>query len=100
MADLPLRTPADSSYGRRAGYARDHDPPPGEIDADVRRRGAVFIVAEHELSPALIDGVPRAGVQHCLEFIEPRGRGGPMTVPIPGKPASAVQPQPQSIQGG
>jgi hypothetical protein len=30
----------------------------------------VFIVAKHELSPAPVDGVPRAGVQHRLEFID------------------------------
>jgi hypothetical protein len=61
--------------GRRARYARDHDPPTGEIDADVRRRAVVFIVAERELSPAPVDRVPRAGVQHRLEFIEARSRG-------------------------
>jgi hypothetical protein len=60
----------------------------------------VFIVAEHELGPALIDGVPLAGVKHRLEFIEARRRGGPTAVAIPGKPASAVQPQAQSVQGG
>ena len=60
----------------------------------------MFIVAKHELGPALIDRVPRAGVKHRLEFIEARRRGGPTAVAIPGKPASAVQPQAQSVQGG
>lgn len=79
---------------------RDHDSPPVKIDADVRRRAVVVIVAKHELSPASIDRVPLAGVKHRLEFIEARRRGGPMTVAIPGKPASAAQPQAQSVQGG
>ena len=60
----------------------------------------MFIVAKHELGPALIDRVPRAGVKHRLEFIEARRRGGPTAVAIPGKPAPAVQPQAQSVQGG
>jgi hypothetical protein len=89
-----------SLSGRQAGYERDRDSPPGEIDAGVRRRAVVFIVAEHMLSPALIDRVPLAGVKHRLQFIEARGWGGPVTVAIPGKPAPAAQPQAQSIQGG
>jgi hypothetical protein len=60
----------------------------------------VFIVAKHELSPAVIDRVPRAGVKHRLEFIEASRRGRPMAVAIPGKPAPAVQPQAQPVQGG
>jgi len=78
---------------------RDHNSPPGQIDAGVRRCAVVFIVAKHELSPALIDRVPLAGVKHRLKFIEARGGGRPMTVAIPGKPASAAQPPAQSIQG-
>ena len=89
-----------ASVGGRTGHARDHDSPPVEIDAGVRGRGVVFIVAKHELSPASIDRVPRAGVKHRLEFIEARRRGGPAAVAIPGKPASAVQPQAQPVQGG
>jgi hypothetical protein len=60
----------------------------------------VFIVAKHELNPALIDRVPLARVKHRLKFILARGGGRPMTVAIPGKPASAAQPPAQSIQGG
>ena len=79
---------------------RDHNSPPGQIEAGVRRRAAVLIVAKHELNPALIHRVPLAGVKHRLKFIEARGRGRPMTVAIPGKPTSAAQPPAQSIQGG
>jgi hypothetical protein len=94
------RCPGWASVGRRAGCARDDDSPPVEIDADVRRRAVVSIVVKHELGAALIDRVPLAGVKHRLELIEARGRGGPVTVAIPGKAASAVQPQAQPVQGG
>ena len=60
----------------------------------------MFTVANHELNLASIDRVPLAGVKHRLKFIEARGGGRPMTVAIPGKPASAAQPPAQSIQGG
>jgi hypothetical protein len=59
----------------------------------------VPLVAEHELGPAPLDHVPLAGVEHRLELIEASGRGGPVTIAIPGKPAPAVQPPPQPVQG-
>jgi len=54
----------------------------------------VFIVAKHELNPALIDRVPLAGVKHRLKLTQARGGGRPMTVAIPGKPTSARSHQP------
>lgn len=60
----------------------------------------MFVAAKHELRPAPLDHMPRAGVEHRLELIEASGRGGPVTIAIPGKPAPAAQPRPKPVQGG
>jgi hypothetical protein len=59
----------------------------------------VSVTAEHELRPVPLDHMPLAGVEHRLELIEASGRGGPVTMAIPGKPAPAAQPPPQPVQG-
>jgi hypothetical protein len=39
------------------------------------------------LQPALLDGVPLAGLEQGLNLIEADRGGGPATVSMPGKPA-------------
>jgi hypothetical protein len=43
--------------------------------------------------------VPAAGAQHRPELIESSGRGRPVTIAIPAKPAAAVQLKAQPVQG-
>ena len=59
----------------------------------------MLIVAKHEFSPVPHYQVPVAGVENGLQFIEASRRSGPVAVAIPGKPASAVQPHAEPVQG-
>ena len=60
----------------------------------------MLVVTECELKPALFDRVPFARVEHGLEFIKAGRRSGPVTIAVPGKPAAAVYPQAQPVEGG
>jgi len=84
---------------RAADYVPDHHWLPTGTSHSARRRPVVSVVAEHQLCPAPLDHVPLAGVEYRLELIEATGRGGPVTIAIPGKPTPAAQPQPQPVQG-
>lgn len=65
------------------------------------RRGAVApVVAEHELEPALLDRGPLAGVEQRLKLIQARRRGRAAAVTVPGKPAPAAHPPPDTVHGG
>jgi len=70
-------------------YVRDRRWLPGGISQSTRRRPVVPVVAQHELSPAPLDHMPRAGVEHRLELIEAGGRGGPVAVAIQASPPRA-----------
>ena len=60
----------------------------------------VFVVAEHGLEPSAFDCVPLAGLKYGLQFVKASRGSGPVTVAVPGKPAAAVYPQSESVQGG
>ena len=81
------------------GHIRDQHGLSARTRQSVRRRPVVSVVAKHELGPAPLDHMPRAGVKRRLELIEASGRGGPVTIAIPGKPAPAAQPRAQPVQG-
>ena len=66
---------------------------------DARRGAVVLIVTEHELDPALFDRGPLAGVEQCLKLIQAWRGGWPATVAVPGKPAPAADPPPDTIHG-
>src|SRR5579859_6371386 len=59
----------------------------------------MLIVAKHEFGPAPLYRVPVAGVEQGVQLIEAGRRSGPVAVAIPGKPASAVQPHAEPVQG-
>ena len=60
----------------------------------------MLVVTEYQLKPALLDRVPFARVEHGLEFIKAGRRSGPVTIAVPGKPAAAVYPHAQPVEGG
>ena len=60
----------------------------------------MLVVTDDELHPALLDRVPFARVEKGLEFIKAGRRSRPVAIAVPGKPAAAVQPQAEPVQGG